>query len=170
MRYLILPLLFLLTACSTSEEAVTAMENESQPPALPTMVFGYQGGWGSESYVRYRDGKLYRNAYAGLRTNDPENKLNRDALATDETNWTLVGPAPADVISAVRELPLTALVNVENQIDCPDLASDGGCPYLGVVRNGEGGGYLEWHGSFPDHPAAAQYMQRVGDLIGEYAQ
>ncbi len=98
MRYLILPLLLVLMTCSTPEEAVAVLDTEGESAALSTVVFGYRGGWGSESYVRYHDGQLYRNAYAGLRTNDPENQLNRDALATDEANWTLVGPAPSDVL------------------------------------------------------------------------
>ncbi|MBB4080122.1 hypothetical protein GGR28_002752 [Lewinella aquimaris] len=167
MPYLLF-ILLLLGACSSPEEVGEMLEQEES--TLPTTVFGYRGGWGSENYIRYHDGNLYRNAYAGLRTNEPDNRLNRDDLATDENNWNVVGPAPQDVIEAVRALPMGGLVEIEKTEDCPALAADGGCPYVGVVRGGEGGGYLDWYGDFPDRPAVAQYMQRVSDLVEKYGQ
>ncbi len=170
MRSLILPLLLVFISCSTPEEAVAVLE-DGQAVEMSTVVFGYRGGWGSEQYVRYHDGVLYRNSYAGLRTNEAGNKLNRDALATDAANWTPVGPAPANVLAAVRELPLTALLGIEERVACPALAYDGGCPYLGVVRADDAGGdYVEWHGDFPDAPTVAAYMRRVGDLVRTYVE
>ncbi|MCP9236671.1 hypothetical protein [Lewinella sp. JB7] len=162
-------LLLVLTACSTSEEA-GALLSDAESDDLPTTVFGYRGGWGSENYIRYHAGDLYRNAYAGLRTNEPENQLNHTDLATDEGNWQLVGPAPSDVVDAVRTLPLTALEEIEQTEDCPALAADGSCPYVGVLRGGEGGTYLDWFGDFSDRPVVARYMLRVSDLVEKYGQ
>lgn len=164
MRYqLLLPLLWLLSCAPATTESISDPEGQVVS-SDDLLIFGYRGGWGNERYFRLQHGKWYRNAYADLSSNDPKNKLNRDALATDEGNWELIGPAPGDAKVLAKELPLSALVKINDRMDCAALAHDGGCTYLGVYREGE---YMEWHGDFDNIPALATYMVRVENLINE---
>ena len=161
----LLPLLALFALSCTA--SVTQPPPQDAAAATPTLIFGYQGGWGSETYYRLKDEQWYRSAYAGLRSNEPENKLNRDALATDESNWELIGPAPADATQLALDLPLEALYAIEERNDCAALAYDGGCPLVGVYRQQEGEGYQQWFGDFTEVPSVAAYMERVGALVSE---
>lgn len=163
-KFLIFLVLF---AFSCSASVTPPPPQDAAATETPTLIFGYQGGWGAETYYRLKDGRWYASAYAGLRTNDSENRLNREALASDENNWSLIGPAPAAATALAESLPLTDLRKIEERSSCAALAHDGGCPLVGIYSEQEGEGYVQWYGDFADVPSVAAYMERVDALVRE---
>ena len=171
MRQILLVLLPLLVgACSPAATDPAVGVEEDSVASGEIIVFGYVAGHGNDGYLRLRNGQLYRSAYAGLRSNDPANRLNRDALATEESNWELVGPTPADLAELYADLPRERLLAIGDRNQCAALAYDGSCGYLGLYQT-EGDRYDDWLGEFEGAPKeVGTYLTRVQKIVQSYGE
>ena len=155
-------LLFFLGCSSPGMQPAPAVDAPSETVASESFVFGSRGGHGAETYFLLKDGTLYRSAYANLRTNEPGYAFNYDDPAGDASNWERIGSAPADATTLAADFPDAAFAKVTETENCPALAYDGSCPYLGI---GEGSSYRAYFGDFEGEPQVAAYMERVAALV-----
>ncbi|CAH0999070.1 hypothetical protein LEM8419_00365 [Neolewinella maritima] len=155
-------ILFILGCSSPGTLPTVAADEAPSASTTTTFVFGTRGGHGAETYLRLKDGILYRSAYAGLRTNDPDYAFNSDDPAGDESNWERIGPAPAEANDLATSFPEEAFAQLQETDNCPALAYDGSCPLVGV---GEGRAYRSYFGDFAEQAEVAAYMERVGQFV-----
>ena len=166
--HLIPLLLFFVLSCSSpSFQPAPTADTVAEPIITQSFVFGSRGGHGAETYFLLKDDTLYRSAYAGLRTNEAGYDFNYDDPVGDDSNWERVGPAPDEVTALATDFPEAAFTPLTDTENCPALAYDGSCPYLGV---GEGAEYQVYFGDFADSPEVAAYMERVATLVGRMLQ
>ena len=156
-------LFFILSCSSPGLQPDSAADASAETATTPPFVFGSRGGHGAETYFLLKNGILYRSAYADLRTNEAGYDFNYDDPAGDASNWDRIGPAPAEATALADDFPEAVFAALTDTENCPALAYDGSCPYLGV---GEGAGYRAYFGDFEDSPQVAAYMERVATFVG----
>ncbi len=160
-------LLFAISCSSPGLQPAPTTDTVAETVATQPFVFGSRGGHGAETYFLLKDGTLYRSAYADLRTNEEGYDFNYDDPVGDASNWERVGPAPAEATELAADFPESAFTPLADTENCPALAYDGSCPYLGI---GEGRSYQAYFGDFGDIPQVAEYMERVATLVGRMLQ
>ncbi|THH39752.1 hypothetical protein [Neolewinella litorea] len=164
LQYLLSGLLLLALLAGCAERPATSATDARGEDVF---IFGYRGGFGSEAYFRFADGKLYAGRYKHLRSNEPENRFNYDSIATHEGNWDMLADPSLTRQAATLygEFPAETFDTLPRQA-CDALAFDGSCPYVGWYRQ-TSDVYDDWHGTYEAVPAARDFMERVEALVSD---